>query len=164
MAEDDVDQGGVLQDGADYVVAAYRDGDDWNVAELKASLGDDVEALAEALGRLPSGDVVAMVSVNEDYVVVMRRVGSATRVLLSDVTAVTDSDIAVDIADLLDLPDFEDDDEPVPGGDLELLADLGVSAADLTELCTDDDIIPDDLLVEIADQMGFADELEEILG
>ena len=153
----------MAEDEADYVLAAYRDDDEWNIAELKASLGHDIEELSEALGRLRHDDVVGMVSVNEDYVVLMRRTDGETRVLLSDVTAVSDSDLAVDIADLLDLPDPDDEDEPVPGGDLELLSDLGVTAADLTDLCTDDEISPDEFLLDIAERIGFADELEDVL-
>lgn len=153
----------MAEDEADYVLAAFRDGDEWQIAELKASLGHDIEELSEALGRLRHDDVVGMVSVNEDYVVLMRRTDGETRVLLSDVTAVSDSDLAVEIADLLDLPDPDDEDEPVPGGDLELLADLGVTAADLTDLCTDDEISPDEFLLDIADRIGFADELEDAL-
>ncbi len=154
----------MAEDEADYVVAAYRDADDWEVVELKASLGHDVEELSDALGRLHHQDVLAMVSVNEDYVILLRRVDGRVRVLLSDVTAVSESDLAVDIADLLDLPDPDDEDEPVPGGDLELLADLGVSAADLTDLCADDEVTPDDLLLDLAERIGFVDGLEAVLG
>ena len=153
----------MAEDEADYVVAVYRDDDEWQLAELKASLGHDVEELSEALTHLPSDDVLAMVSVNEDYVVLLRRVGGKTRILLSDATAVSESDLAVDIADLLDLPDAGDDDEPQPGGDVELLSDLGISAADLTEMCTDDDITPDEFLLEVAERLGFAEDFEEVL-
>ncbi len=153
----------MAEDEADYVVAVYRDDDEWQLAELKASLGHDVEELSEALTHLPSDDVLAMVSVNEDYVVLLRRVGGQTRILLSDATAVSESDLAVDIADLLDLPDAGDDDEPQPGGDVELLSDLGISAADLTEMCTDDDITPDEFLLELAERLGFAEDFEEVL-
>lgn len=153
----------MAEDEADYVVAVYRDDDEWQLAELKASLGHDIEELSEALTHLPSDDVLAMVSVNEDYVVLLRRVGGKTRILLSDATAVSESDLAVDIADLLDLPDAGDDDEPQPGGDVELLSDLGISAADLTEMCTDDDITPDEFLLEVAERLGFAEDFEEVL-
>ncbi len=153
----------MADDEADYVVAAFHDGDEWQLAELKASLGHDIEELSEALARLHAEDVLAMVSVNEDYVVLLRRVGGQVKILLSDVTAVSDSDLAVDIADLLDLPDPEDDDEPQPGGDIELLADLGVSAVDLMDLCTDDDITPDEFLLDVAERLGFAEDLEDVL-
>ncbi|HWV26828.1 MAG TPA: tRNA adenosine deaminase-associated protein [Aeromicrobium sp.] len=154
----------MAEDEADYVIAAFRDADEWQLAELKASLGHDVEELSEALARLHSDDVLAMVSVNEDYVVLLRRVAGQVRILLSDVTAVSESDLAVDIADLLDLPDPEDDDEPQPGGDLELLTDLGVTAADLTDLCSDDEVTPDEFLLDLAERLGFAEDLEDVLG
>ena len=47
---------------------------------------------------------------------------------------------------------------------MSLLADLGISAADLTDLCTDDDVTPDEFLLDLAVRLGFAEELEDVLG
>ena len=152
------------EDEIDFAVAAHRRDGRWTVAELKPSLGHDLEKLGEALGRFPSEvGVLGLVSVNEDFFVLLRRDGTGLRVVLSDVTAVDESDLASDVADLLDLPDVDVDDDPQPGGDLDLLADLGVSAADLTDLCDDDDATLEDLLLDLAEQLGFGEELESAL-
>ena len=152
------------EDEIDFAVAAHRRDGRWTVAELKPSLGHDLEKLGEALGRFSSEvGVLGIVSVNEDFFVLLRRDGTGLRVVLSDVTAVDESDLASDVADLLDLPDVDVDDDPQPGGDLDLLADLGVSAADLTDLCDDDDATLEDLLLDLAEQLGFGEELESAL-
>jgi putative tRNA adenosine deaminase-associated protein len=155
----------MAEDEVDFVVAAYRDGDDWVVAEMKRKLGRDVEALSEALERFtsPTG-VLAMVSIDEDFFVLIRRDSSGVRVVLSDVSAVADSDLAADVADVIGLPEVDDDADSEPGGDLDLLADLGVSAADLEDVCdVDDDVVPEDMLLDLAERLGFADELEDLL-
>lgn len=152
-------------DEVDFAVAAYRADGAWQVAELKSFLGHDLGALGEALARFRSDvGVLALVSVNDDFFVVARRDATGTRLVLSDVTAVEESDLAGDVADVMDLPDPDDDEDPQPGGDLEMLADLGVSAADLAEVCDDaDDASAEDMLLDLADRLGFADELEAVL-
>jgi putative tRNA adenosine deaminase-associated protein len=158
MADDEGDE-------VDFVVAAYRSGGVWRVDEMKSSLGHDLEAMGEALARFRSDvGVLALMSVNDDFFVLARRDATGTRLVLSDVTAVEESDLAGDVADLMDLPDLDDDEDPQPGGDLDMLADLGVSADDLADVCDDDDdASAEDMLLDLADRLGFADELEAAL-
>jgi putative tRNA adenosine deaminase-associated protein len=155
MAEDDVD----------FAVAAYRDEGEWQVVELNPRLGEDVEELSHALTRFPSDvGVLGLVSMNDDFFVILRRSGTEVRVMLSDVTAVTDWPLAGGVADLLDLPNPDDDDEPQPAGDLELLSDLGMPALELGVLCDDDELYPEDILRDVADRLGFGDEFEAVIG
>ena len=155
MAEDDVD----------FAVAAYRDEGEWQVVELKRSLGEDVEELSLALARFPSDvGVLGLVSMSDDFFVILRRSGTQVRAMLSDITAVTDWPLAVGVADLLDLPNPDDEDEPQAAGDLELLSDLGMPALDLGVLCDDDDLYPEDILRDVADRLGFGDAFEAVIG
>ena len=155
MAEDDVD----------FAVAAYRDEGEWQVVELNPRLGEDVEELSHALTRFPSDvGVLGLVSMNDDFFVILRRSGTQVRAMLSDITAVTDWPLAVGVADLLDLPNPDDDDEPQAAGDLELLSDLGMPAMDLGVLCNDDDLYPEDILRDVADRLGFGDAFEAVIG
>jgi putative tRNA adenosine deaminase-associated protein len=155
MAEDDVD----------FAVAAYRDEGEWQVVELNPRLGEDVEELSHALTRFPSDvGVLALVSMNDDFFVILRRSGTQVRAMLSDVTAVIDWPLAGGVADLLDLPNPDDDDEPQPAGDLELLSDLGMPAIELGVLCDDDDLYPEDILRDVADRLGFGDAFEAVIG
>ncbi|MEO6604609.1 MAG: tRNA adenosine deaminase-associated protein [Aeromicrobium sp.] len=155
MAEDDVD----------FAVAAYRDEGEWQVVELNPKIGEDVEDLSEALTRFPSEvGVLGLVSMNDDFFVILRRTGEQVRALLSDVTAVTDWPLAGGVADLLDLPDPDDPDDAQPGGDLEIISDLGMPAIELSVLCDDDELFPEDILRDVADRLGFGDKLDAIIG
>lgn len=155
MAEDDVD----------FAVAAYRDEGEWQVVELNPTIGEDADDLSEALARFPSDvGVLGLVSMNDDFFVILRRTGEQVRALLSDVTAVTDWPLAGGVADMLDLPDPDDPDEPLPGGDLDIISDLGMTAMELSALCDDDDLFPEDVLRDVADRLGFGAELDAIIG
>lgn len=155
MAEDDVD----------FVVAAYRDDGDWSVMELPPRLGEDFAGLGEELRRFPSEvGVLGLVSIKDDFFVVVRCSGPQLRVLLSDNTAALDYPLAADVAEALDAPDPDDDDDVEPVGDLEILADLGLSSVELSLLCDDDDLYPDDVLLDIAQRLGFREQLETIVG
>lgn len=154
----------MADDEVDFAVAAYLDAGEWQVVKLNPRLGEDVDDLSEALARFPSEvGVLGLVSMNDDFFVILRRSGTQVRALLSDVTAVDDWALAVGVADLLDLPD-SDDDDPQPGGDLEILSDLGMSSLDLGILCDDQDLFPDDVLLDVAERLGFGPELEAIIG
>ena len=154
MAEDDVD----------FAVAAYRDEGTWRVVELNPQLGEDVDDLSDALGRFPYDvGVLGLVSMNDDFFVILRRSGTQVRAMLSDVTAVDEWRLAGGVAEMIDMLDAEDD-EVQAVGDLEILSDLGVTAFDLGMLCDDDNLYPDDILLDVAERLGFGAELEAILG
>jgi putative tRNA adenosine deaminase-associated protein len=157
----------VAEDDVDFAVAAYRDDGEWQVVELNPKLGEDVDDLSQALARFPSDvGVLGLVSMNDDFFVILRRSGSEVRAMLSDVTAVTDWPLASGVADLLDLPDPDPDDEddPQPAGDLAIISDLGMPALELGVLCDDDDLYPEDILRDVAERLGFGEGLEAIIG
>lgn len=152
-------------DDVDFAVAAYRDEGAWQLAELHESLAEDIDDLLTALKRFPSEvGVLALVSVSDEFFVIVRMTGSKVRLLLSDVTAVGDWPLASGVADILDVPDPEDDDDPQPAGDLDIVSDLGMQAMELGVLCDDPDLYPEDVLVDIAQRLGFGDDFEAIIG
>ena len=154
MAEDDVD----------FAVAAYRDDGEWQLVELHPSVAEDLDNLTDALGRFPSDvGVLGMVSMDDDFFVMVRKVGTQVRVLLSDVTAAKDWPLAGGVADLVDVPDADDDD-PRPAGDLDIVSDLGMAALELGVLCDDDDLYPDEILGDVATRLGCGDAFERIVG
>lgn len=147
----------------DFVVAAYRDEGAWTVVELPPRLGDDFDGLSEALTRFPSEvGVLGLASVNDDFFVVVRRSGDSIRALLSDATAAWDWPLAAELADHVNAPETGDD--PVPVGDLEIVADLGLASVELSLLCDDDELYPDEALSDLADRLGFGDQFETIVG
>lgn len=154
----------MVEDDVDFAVAAYRDGAKWVVVELNPFLGEHIDELTDALGRFVSDTgVLGLVSMNDDFFVIVRRMGTQVRVMLSDITAVDDWPLAGGVAELLDLPEPEEN-GPQAAGDLDILSDLGMSGFDLSMMCDDDDLYPEDILLDVAERLGFGPQLEVIIG
>ncbi len=153
-------------DVVDFALAAYRDQGEWQVQELGHDLVADVDTLAAALRRFPGeGGAVGLVGIDEDFFVILRVSGSRTRLLLSDVTAADEWELASSVVEHLHLPLPEDDDVEEPAGDLDLLVDLGVSAIDLAVLLDDDaDLYPDEMLSDVARRLGFGEQFDDAVG
>jgi len=152
-------------EAVDFALAAYRGADGWVVRELAHDLVGDVAALSHALRRFP-GDTgaVGMVAVDEDFFVIVRVSGPLTRVLLSDITAGGEWELASSAVEFLGLPEPEDEDDQVPAGDLDLLGDLGMPAIDMAVLLDDVDLYPDEMLSDIARRIGFGELFDDAVG
>jgi putative tRNA adenosine deaminase-associated protein len=90
--------------------------------------------------------------------------GEHVKILLSDITAATDWPIARSALEHLEIPIPADDDEQVPAGDLAIVADLGMGAMDMGALLDDFDLYPDELLGDIAREIGFGSQYDELVG
>jgi putative tRNA adenosine deaminase-associated protein len=155
----------VADNEVDFALAAFHHDGEWQVAELAHVALADVETLSHALRRFPGqGGAVGLVAVDEDFFVVVRVDGGRTRVLLSDVTAADEWELARSALDFLGLPQPEDDDDQVPAGDLDLLGDLGMPAQDLGLLLDDLDLYPDELLSDVARRLGFGEQFDDAVG
>ncbi|UDY23278.1 tRNA adenosine deaminase-associated protein [Nocardioides sp. Kera G14] len=151
-------------EGIDFALAVYREEGAWQVAELAHDLLNDVESLTAALRRFPGdGGAAGLIGVDEDFFIVARVAGSSVRLLLSDVTAAEDWELAESVLDHLGLPDPDDDEDPQPAGDLGIFADAGFSAIDMGILL-DDDLYPDEALSEIARKVGFGELFDDAVG
>ena len=149
----------------DFALVAYRDDGVWQVQELVTDTVGDLESFARELRRWPGdGGSLGLVSIDEDYFLLMRVLGPQTKILLSDVTAATDSPIARAAVDALDLPLPDDEDEQMPAGDLSIVADIGMGAMDMGALLDDVDLYPDEMLGDIASRLGFGSLYEEAVG
>ena len=144
--------------GVDFALAAFREDGAWQVQELAHDLIADVDTLSHALRRFP-GDAgaVGFVAMDEDFFLIIRVAGATTRLLLSDITAADEWELAISAVEHLRLPLPDDDDEQAPAGDLDLLGDLGMPAMDMGVLLDDTDLYPDEMLSEIADRLGFGE-------
>ena len=152
-------------DGIDFALAAYREEGAWTVQELAHDVLEDVEKLAHALRRFPGdGGAVGMVAMEEDFFVIVRVAGPTTRVLLSDITAADEWELAGSAVEFLGLPMPEDEDDQVPAGDLDLLGDLGMHAMDMGVLLDDYDLYPDEMLSDVARRLGFGSQFDEAVG
>lgn len=154
------DKGG----GADFVLAAYRDEGQWHVDNLPARYADDLNTLVAAVRQLSSeSGALGLISVDEDFFVLIRVTVSGVRYLLSDVTASTEWPLAEALMEELGLPLPDDDERVQPAGDLSIVADLGVDSVGVASVCDDLDLFPEEMLGELADRLGFGDQYERAI-
>lgn len=155
-------------DSVDFVAVAYTEEGSWQVTALPPSVGRDLELLLDSVRRHPAdGWLLGMVSVDDDFFVMVRLASAAetadVRCLLSDVTAATDWPLARQVIDHLELPVPDDDDPAQPGGDLGIVADLGMPAIDVGVLCDDPELYPDEMLLRIAERLGFSSAFRRVI-
>jgi putative tRNA adenosine deaminase-associated protein len=152
-------------EGVDFALVVYREEGVWQLEELTAETAGDLDRLARELRRWPGdGGCLGLVSFDEDFFLLVRVLGAQTRILLSDVTAATDWPIARAAVEELELPLPDDDDEPVPAGDLGIVDDLGLGAMDMGALLDDVELYPDEMLGDIAQRLGFGSLFDEAVG
>jgi putative tRNA adenosine deaminase-associated protein len=152
-------------EGVDFALVAYREEGVWQVAELEPTKAAELDGLAAELRRYPGdGGSLGLVSVDEDFFVLVRVLGADVRLLLSDVTAATDWPIARSVVDRLELPLPDDEEDQEPAGDLGIVADLGFGAMDMGALLDDFELYPDEMLGDIASRLGFGRQYDELVG
>lgn len=159
------DQSDANAEGIDFAVVAYREEGLWQVEEIDEENIEDLDSLVAQLRRWPGdGGALGLLSIDEDFFLLVRVTGAVTRVLLSDVTAAMDWPIARSAVEFLGIPLPDDDDDQLPAGDPGILEDLGLGAMDMGVLLDDYDLYPDEMLSDIATRVGFGDQFDEAVG
>jgi putative tRNA adenosine deaminase-associated protein len=158
----------VAEDG--FAVTVYRDGGRWDCALLPPAVLTDLESCIAALRQQPpEGGPLALVDVADEFFVALRLAPSgALRVLLSDVTAAEEWDLARQALDLLrpDLPEPPElaaADEVWPAGDLGIFRDLGLDERELGAILGDVDLWADELLTAVAARIGVGEPFARVL-
>jgi putative tRNA adenosine deaminase-associated protein len=160
--------------------AVVRSDAEWSAAVLDLSGLSELDEAAERIRDVdPDADVsLAFVEADDQYWLVMRLdEGDDLRLFCSDAAFATESrlgalllvdleppgislDIDIDIDDEEDRPAADPQADPV--GDTELLADLGLPARKLVELCGREGMLPADMTAEVCQAIGAGDEVEEL--
>ena len=151
---------GPVGTSTDTAVALVREEGRWEAGLLPGALLRDLDGLISALRQQP-GDAgaIGLVNVGDDFFVALRVRGDEVRLLLSDVTAALEWDLAEQVLDRLgDEPPGEDDlDQVVPAGDLSIFADFGLDEMELAAVLADIDAYADEMIAVIAARLGFAE-------
>ncbi len=175
-----------------FAAAAVKDSAGWSASEVSLADAADIEDVADRLRDVaPAADLSLLFVESDDVYLVILRLdqGEDLRVfgsdlafaedsrlgalLLGDVTGPSDLAVAeLAVAELDAEPPDNPDDEVVlpsaavadadPAGDFEILADLGVPASRLLELCAQEGLLPADVTSEICQTIGCGDEVEEL--
>ena len=152
-------------DDVDIALAAYREEGVWQLEELTDTALASLETLASGLRRFPGdGGAIGLLALDEDVFLLVRVTGPRVRILLSDVTAADIYDLAREALEHLGLPYPEEEDEPSPAGDLDIVGDLGMRAIDMGVLIDDFDLYPDEMLSDIAARLGFGPAFDDLVG
>ena len=150
----------------DFAVAAWREDGMWQVELLPPRTGETLESLLNALRAQPGeGGVLGLVSVAEEFFLLVRVLGDEVRILLSDVYAAEEWPLGLDALDRLGIPSPEDDEseEPQPAGDLRIVEDFGVGPVEIELLLDDEEKWPDEQLATIAARVGFGEQFDAAL-
>jgi putative tRNA adenosine deaminase-associated protein len=160
-----------------YIASALQRADDgWTGTDLDLSEVDDLDGLADALRA--DGTALCLLEEDDEYVGIVRVDGDEDpRVFVSDRRVLEASGLAARLlaatleAEAEPVEDDEDDEEEEggrpevePAGDDALLADLGVSADRLLELCAEEGMLPSDVIFAVGEAIGAADVLERVRG
>jgi putative tRNA adenosine deaminase-associated protein len=150
----------------DFALVAYREEGHWQVGVLPDRLIDDLDALVAVLRQQPADSgAIGLVNVADEFFVAVRVFGSEVRMLVSDVTASVADDLARQVVEWLgvSIPSDDDLDDVWPAGDLSIFSEIGLDEMELGAILADADAYPDEMLLAIADRLGFGEPFERAL-
>jgi putative tRNA adenosine deaminase-associated protein len=163
------DDGSTLRQS--FAVRVSRLEDRWHCELLAADADDELPALERALGAPGAagwpGPFVVVVDSRLYFVVLRHGPGGMVRALISDATfqewvlaaeVVERYGIAVETGTTID-DAFDEDGQGWPGGDLDVFGDAGMPAEELARLLDSDELWADEMVLRIAERLGFAAEL-----
>jgi putative tRNA adenosine deaminase-associated protein len=154
--------GDVSEQTQDFAIEAWHEDGRWSVAALPDP--DDLTHIIDRLKKQQTnGGAVALIAIDDEFFLAIRVLGTHVKFFISDITCAIDYEVAAEFLDLADIDQPEDEDEPLPAGDLDIFADLGLHSMELSTLCDDADLFPDEQIEAIANRLGFSDQLTELL-
>ena len=146
----------------DFAIEAWHEDGRWSIASLPDP--DDLTHIVDRLKKQQTnGGAVALIAIDDEFFLAIRVLGTHVKFFISDITCAIDYEVAAEFLDLADLDQPEEDDEPLPAGDLDIFADLGLQSMELSTICDDADLFPDEQIEAIASRLGFGDDLAELL-
>jgi len=154
--------GDVSEQTQDFAIEAWHEDGRWSVAALPDP--DDLTHIIDRLKKQQTnGGAVSLIAIDDEFFLAIRVLGTHVKFFISDITCAIDYEVAAEFLDLADIDQPEDEDEPLPAGDLDIFADLGLHSMELSTLCDDADLFPDEQIEAIANRLGFSDQLTELL-
>ena len=154
--------GDVSEETQDFAIEAWHEDGRWSIASLPDP--DDLTHIIDRLKKQQTnGGAVALIAIDDEFFLAIRVLGTHVKFFISDVTCAIDYEVAAEFLELADLDQPEEDDEPLPAGDLDIFSDLGLQSMELSTICDDADLFPDEQIEAIASRLGFGDDLAELL-
>ena len=146
----------------DFGIIAWHEDGRWDATSL--ILTRDIGAIIDSLkAQQTNGGAIALIAIEDEFVIIARALGDQMQMMISDVTYALDYEVAAELIEVLDLEFPEEEDETQPGGDLDLLNDLGVSEMELLIILDDSELYPDEQLEAIASRLGFGEQFNQVI-
>jgi len=146
----------------DFAIEAWHEDGRWSIASLPDP--DDLTHIIDRLKKQQTnGGAVALIAIDDEFFLAIRVLGTHVKFFISDITCAIDYEVAAEFLELADLDQPEEDDEPLPAGDLDIFSDLGLHSMELSTICDDADLFPDEQVEAIASRLGFGEDLAELL-
>ena len=153
---------GVNLMSVDFGLIAWHEDGRWDAAQVLNTR--HIGAIMDSLkAQQTNGGAIALIAIEDEFVIIARSLGGSMQMMISDVTYAIDYEVAADLVEVLDLEFPEEDDESQPGGDLDLLNDLGVSDMELLTILDDTELYPDEQLEAIANRLGFGEQFNQVI-
>lgn len=154
--------GDVSEQTQDFAIEAWHEDGRWSIASLPDP--DDLTHIIDRLKKQQTnGGAVALITIDDEFFLAIRVLGTHVKFFISDVSCAIDYEVAAEFLDLADLDQPDEEDEPLPAGDLDIFSDLGLHSMELSTLCDDADLFPDEQIEAIANRLGFSEQLTELL-
>ena len=151
-----------LPNELDIAVAAWHEDGRWTL-DILPDPTDIAQIITSLKSQQTNGGAIALISIDEEFFILIRVLGSHISLFLSDSSCAFDYPVAEELLEIADLPMPEDDDEPNPIGHIEILSDLGMNGMEISALCDDPELFPDEQLEAIANRLGFGDQFAQLL-
>ena len=154
--------GDVSEQTEDFAIEAWHEDGRWSIASLPDP--DDLTHIIDRLKKQQTnGGAVALIAIDDEFFLAIRVLGTHVKFFISDVSCAIDYEVAAEFLELADLDQPDEEDEPLPAGDLDIFSDLGLHSMELSTLCDDADLFPDEQIEAIANRLGFSEQLTELL-
>lgn len=151
-----------LPNELDIAVAAWHEDGRWTLGILPDPT-DIAQIITSLKSQQTNGGAIALISIDEEFFILIRVLGSHISLFLSDSSCAFDYPVAEELLEIADLPMPEEDDDANPIGHIEILSDLGMNGMEISALCDDPELFPDEQLEAIANRLGFGDQFAELL-
>jgi len=146
----------------DFGCIAWHEDGRWDASLLNSTR--DIGLIIDALkSQQTNGGAIALIAIEDEFVIIARVLGDQMRMMISDITYALDYEVAAELVEVLDLEYPEEEDESQPGGDIDLLSDLGVGEMELLAILDDTELFPDEQLEAIANRLGFGEQFNQVI-
>jgi putative tRNA adenosine deaminase-associated protein len=146
----------------DFGCIAWHEDGRWDASLLNTTR--DIGLIIDALkSQQTNGGAIALIAIEDEFVIIARVLGDQMRVMISDITYALDYEVAAELVEVLDLEYPQEEDESQPGGDIDLLSDLGVGEMELLAILDDTELYPDEQLEAIAHRLGFGEQFNQVI-